>query len=328
MLLRNLGSLGYADYTKLGAIDNESTREYSRRALNPELEQYATEPLVRGTWAADDGESSNALMLWSIRNMLVPTVFSLDSGMDALARAISARVTTRLSHPVTNVTEYDDRVEVTYAQSNDGGERTETFDGAVIATTAKPALQMFPQMDDNHRSLYETARYRGLVTVALGLDRPATDRATYILIPRVEDPDFIAVIADHIKAVGRAPEGKSMFTLLGSHEYLHRSWNRSDEEILADAIACASRYHGDVAPSLEQHRIVRWEEVVPVVDTGRFKLIARFKERLKPTGRVQLASDLDRIPGVNGALVSGMEAAARVVAGARSRRSSPVHVGR
>jgi len=319
MLLRNLGNLGYADYAKLEAVDNESTLAYSRRSLSKELEEYATEPLVRGTWAADDGESSNALMLWSIRNMLVPTVFSLDSGMDALARRIANLVTVKLSHPVTNVTERDDSVEVSYATPDGSGERTESFDGAIIATTAKPALSIFPQMDENHRTLYETARYRGLVTVALGLNRQPTDRATYILVPRVEDADFIAVIADHIKAVGRAPAGKSMYTLLGSHEYLHRSWDRSDEEILADGVACATRYHGgDVAGELEQHRIVRWEEVVPVIDVGRFTKIARFKERLNPSSRVQLASDLDRIPGVNGALVSGMDAAQRIAAGAGS----------
>ena len=321
MLLRNLGNLGYSDYTKLEAIDNESTQEYSSRALSKELEEYATEPLVRGTWAADDRESSNALMLWSIRNMLVPTVFSLDSGMDFLARTIAERVTVKTSHPVVNVTEHDHHVEVTFT-TPDGAEQTEMFDGAIIATTAKPALAMFPQMDANHRMLYESARYRGLVTVALGLNRAPRDRATYILIPRVEDENFIAVIADHIKAIGRAPAGKSMYTLLGSHEYLHRSWDRSDEEILADAIECTTRYHGgDVEGDVEQHRIVRWEEVVPVIDIGRFTKIARFKEGLDPSARVQLASDLDRIPGVNGALVSGWDAAQRIAAGAGAWRA-------
>jgi oxygen-dependent protoporphyrinogen oxidase len=331
MLIRHIGDLGYSDYDKITALDNESTLQYSRRALGRELEQYATEPMVRGTWAADDGESSNALMLWSLRNMMVPTVFSLDSGMDALARRIAGQVQMRLSHPVVNVTDQGAQVEVTYTSPDDGAERTESFDGAIIATTAKPALSMYPQMDANHRSLYETARYRGLVTVALGLDRMPTDKATYILIPRVENPDFIAVIADHIKAVGRVPTGKSMYTLLGSHEYLHRSWERSDDEILSDALDCMRLYHGDVSGSLEAHQIVRWEEVVPVIDTGRFKLIAAFKPGLDPSARVQLASDLDRIPGVNGALVSGLDAAARVLSGRamwRMTSSAPVSVGR
>ena len=317
MLLRNLSNLGYADYDKIVSLDGESTRDYSRRALGRELEDYLTEPLVRGTWAADDGESSNALMLWSIRNMLVPTVFSLDSGMDALARAVAREVPVRLTHAARNVTDRGGHVEVTYAQPA-GGERTDRFDGCVIATTAKPALAIFPQMDANHRTLYESARYRGLITVALGLNRAPTDKATYILIPRVEDPDFIAVIADHIKAVGRVPVGKSMYTVLGSHEYLHRSWQRSDDEVLADAIACTSRYHGDVSGAVEQHQIVRWEEVVPVLDTGRFKLIAAFKHGLNRNARVQFASDLDRIPGVNGAVVSGLEAAQRIAAGSNA----------
>lgn len=331
MLVKHRNDLGYYDYARLAALDNETTREYARRELGPELERYATEPLVRGTWAADDAESSNALMLWSVRNMLVPTVFNLDTGMDALARTIAARVDTRLSTPVTNVTDHGAHVEVTHFC--EGHERTDRFDGCVIATTAKPALAIYPQMDENHRDLYESARYRGLITVALGLSKRAPDEATYILIPECEDPDVIAVIADHIKAAGRVPDGKSMYTLLFSHEYLHANADRSDEDVLADAIACARRYHGDVVDSLEEHAIIRWEEVVPVVDTGRFTRIARFKERLDERARVQFASDLDRIPGVNGALVSGAEAAARILGGpsdpsGRRNQAPPLaHVG-
>lgn len=314
MLLRNADNLGYADYTNIVKLDDESTRDYSRRALGRELEEYATEPLVRGTWAADDGESSNALMLWSIRNMLVPTVFALTSGMDGLVRAIARQVEVRIAHPVNLVTDRGDRVELSYS-TPDGSMQTEHFDGCIIATTAPPALAMFPQMDANHRTLYETARYRGLLTIALGFDCSPSDKATYILLPRVEDPDFIAVIADHHKAAGRVPPGKSMYTVLGSHEYLHRSWDRSDGAVLADAMACVKRYHGNITGKVEQFRINRWREVVPVVDTGRFKLIAEFKKQLDGAARVQFANDLDRIPGVNGALVSGFEAAQRIVAG-------------
>jgi oxygen-dependent protoporphyrinogen oxidase len=316
MLLKNLKHLGYSDYTGIAAVDNETTRSYSRRALTKELEEYATEPLVRGTWAADDGESSNALMLWSVKNMLAPTVWSLDSGMDRLARHIAENVEVRFGQEVENVTDEGTRVEVT------AGGRTESFDGAVIATTAAPALSMFPQMDTNHRTLYENARYRGLITVALGLDRPPADKATYILLPRVEDPDVIAVIADHHKALRRAPSGKSMYTLLFSHEYLHRTRDYSEERIVDEAVACVSRYHGDISGAVEQTMVVRWDEVVPVVGEGAFRRIAAFQDKLDPAARVQFASDLDRIPGVNGALVSGLEAAKRIATN-RSAWTSP-----
>ena len=45
---------------------------------------------------------------------------------------------------------------MSFSAPDASGEQTETFDGAVIATTARPAMAMFPQMDENHRALYET----------------------------------------------------------------------------------------------------------------------------------------------------------------------------
>jgi oxygen-dependent protoporphyrinogen oxidase len=322
---RHRNQLGYNDYAGVAGLDTETVRQYSHRELTPELLAYVTEPLVRGTWAADDYESSNALLLWTIRNMLVPTVFNLDSGCDGLPREIASRLDVRLEHPVGNVTDHGEHVDVTY--SSGGREQTDRFDGCVIATTAGPAVSMYPQMDENHRELYETTRYRGLITVCLGLSRRPSDPATYILLPETEDPNVIAVIADHLKARGRAPAGKAMYTLLFSHEYLHRSKDRSDEDVLADAIACVSRFHGDISDSLEEHFIRRWDEVVPVIDAGRFKRIVRFTQRLDPTARVQFASDLDRIPGLNGALVSGFEAAARMVSGNRSWSSARETIG-
>ena len=38
---------------------------------------------------------------------------------------------------------------------------------------------------------------------------------------------------------------------------------------------------------------MRWPESVPVLDKGRFRLIADFRKKVDPTARVQFASDLD-----------------------------------
>ena len=102
--------------------------------------------------------------------------------------------------------------------------------------------------------------------------------------------------------------------MLLTHEYLERSDDLSDDEVLDYAIATASKYHGDISGDVEETMCVRWPESVPTLDVGRFKRIADFKRNLDPAARVQFASDLDRIPGLNGALVSGQEAAGRVAA--------------
>ena len=321
LLLKHRNNLGYYDYSGINVLDTESTKSFAERELGRELTDYLAEPLVRGTWAADDGESSNALMLWTVRNMLVPTVFNLDSGCDTLARVLAKSSEVRLSTPVSAVRDRGTHVEVTAGLGE--AETTERFDGAVIATTAKRALAIQPDMPAYQREYYESTRYRGLITVCVGLSVRPSDPATYILIPRKEDPDAIAVIADHLKAAGRAPEGKSCYTVLFSHEYLWRNVDKSDDDVIAEAVATISRYHGDVKPFIEETAIKRWEEVVPVVHTGDFTKMNAYKQQIDPTARVQYAGDFDRIPGLNGASVSGSEAAARIVAHHSTWHSTP-----
>jgi oxygen-dependent protoporphyrinogen oxidase len=316
LLLKHRNNLGYYDYSGITVLDTVSTKQFAERELGQELSDYLAEPLVRGTWAADDGESSNALMLWTVRNMLVPTVFNLDSGCDTLARVLAKSSEVRLSTPVTHLSDRGTHVEVTSGVGE--AESTERFDGAIIATTAPRALAIQPDMPAYQREYYASTRYRGLITVCVGLSIAPTDPATYILIPRREDPDAIAVIADHIKAAGRAPAGKSLYTVLFSHEYLWANTDKPDAEVVADAVATISRYHGDITPHIEETAIKRWEEVVPVVHTGDFTKMNTYKQRIDATARVQYAGDFDRIPGLNGAAVSGTEAAARILANHRA----------
>jgi oxygen-dependent protoporphyrinogen oxidase len=63
------------------------------------------------------------------------------------------------------------------------------------------------------------------------------------------------------------------------------------------------------------------------MDKGRFARIADFQKRLDWTSRVQFASDLDRISGLNGALVSGQEAANRIMCALLTPRAQSVLIG-
>lgn len=313
-VIKYRAGLGYDTYDELAEIDTETVRQYSRRALNEELLQYAARPMVSGTWVADDNDTSVALLHWTVRNMLVSHVYNLTTGVVGLPQHLSTLVDTRLSHQVHNVTNENTSVSVTYSEPGGGPQRTDSFDTCVIATTAEPALEIYPQMDENHRGLYETNKYRRLGSIVIGFSGPCEDKATFSMVPPQDDPDIIAVIADHNKAPGRAPVGKSMFTVLLSPEYLDRTDHLLDEVLLDRALEALKRYYGRLPGEIEETAVVRWAESVPAITQGRFRRIADFRKRVDRTSRVQFASDMDRIPGLNGALVSGKEAADRVTA--------------
>jgi protoporphyrinogen oxidase len=322
-VFRYRASLGYDTYDGLAAIDTETVLDYSQRVLNGELARYLSAPLVSGTWVHEDHDTSVALLHWTVRNMLVKSVFNLTSGVAGLPCRLATLVDTRLEHSVVNVTDNGTTVEVTYRAPDSGTERTEDFDTAVIATTAQPAIAMYPQMDDNHRGLYESARYHRLGNVSMGFSARPDDPGTFSMVSPYDDPDTIAVIADHNKAPGRAPAGKGLISVLLSPAYLNRTDDRDDDYLLDHALDRVKYYYGKVPGTLEEHAIMRWPESVPVLGKGRFRLIADFRKKIDRTARVQFASDLDRIPGLNGGLVSGKEAAARVTArfGQRARVS-------
>ncbi|NMO91691.1 NAD(P)/FAD-dependent oxidoreductase [Actinomycetospora sp. TBRC 11914] len=317
-VVKHRKSLGYDSYDDLQDIDNETVREWCRRELNEELLQYVGRPLVSGTWVADDADTSVSLMVWSVRNMLVQNIYNLTSGVVGLPNHLATYVKTRLEHEVTNVTDNGSDVEVTFTAG--GQQQTEHFDTCVIATPVEPAMDIYPQMDTNTREFYQSVSYRKLGSICLGLSERPKDPATYYLVPPVEDPDVIAVIADHNKAPNRAPDHKGLLTVLLSHEYLERSEHLSDDDVLDYAVDRASRYHPKVPSTLEESVVVRWQRSVPTIDRGKFGRISDYNKRLDRFARVQFASDSDRIPGLNGGLVSGLGAAKRLSDAAQSRR--------
>jgi protoporphyrinogen/coproporphyrinogen III oxidase len=317
-VIKHRKSLGYDSYDQLRDIDDETVREWCRRVLNEELLQYVGRPLVSGTWVADDADTSLALMVWSVRNMLVPNIYNLTSGVAGLPNHLATYVKTRLEHEVTNVTDTGTDVEVSYTAA--GGQQTEHFDTCVIATPVEPAMAIYPQMDANTTEFYRSVSYRKLGSICLGLSERPPDPATYYLVPPIEDPDVIAVIADHHKAPNRAPDHKGLLTVLLSHEYLERSEHLSDADVLDYAVDRAARYHPRVPATLEESAVVRWSRSVPTIDRGKFARIADYNRRLDRFARVQFASDTDRIPGLNGGLVSGLGAAVRLSEAARTRR--------
>lgn len=312
-VVRHRRALGYATYDEMAEIDTETVVGYCRRELGEELFRYLGSPLVSGTWVADPMDTSVALLHWTVRNMMVSSVLNLRSGVSALPEELATHVDVRFRHEVANVADNGSRVEVTCVV--DGAEQTEFFDACVIATTAQSALAMYPQMDDNTRDLYASTRYRRLGTVCLGLSERPANPATYCLMPPFEDPDTVMLVADHNKAEGRVPEGKGLITVMLSQHYLDRTDDRPDGDLLDFAVDRASRYYGTrIGDLLQEHALMRWPESVPTMERGRFARIAGYHRRIDRSARVQFASDLDRVAGIDGATASGRDAAARVCA--------------
>ena len=311
-LARHWKDLNYTDASGVAAIDTDTVATYSRRELNEELLDYVASVVVRGPWLSDPSYASVGQLLWTLKNFFKPHFYGLDDGMDALPRAMAARLDdVRLATPVVNVTDAGDRVEVTFVEG--GRERTEEFANAVITTTTGAALAIYPQISGFAREYYESTEYICSVNCHIALTERPSNPATYIMCSPREQPDLCGVIVDHLKANNRCPGDKGMITTFCRHEWCLDNLDTPDEKVIDAVLAFVRPYYGDLSSKVEDYEIGRWRDVVPIMHKGRFKAVDRFMRETDPASRVQLAGDIGPIPGINGALVSGQAAGDRIV---------------
>ena len=311
LLQKHWHNLNYDDATGIAQIDNETVAEYCRRELNEEIYQYLAAVVVRGPWLANPEETSVAQLLWTLKNFFKPYFYGLDSGMDALPRAIARGLDIRLQHKVKLVEDNSNAVEVTFANA-EGQENTETFDRAIITTTTDVALAIYPQMGAVQKAFYQSTEYITSVNTHLGLTERPTNPATYIMCSPKENADLCGVIVDHLKANNRAPANKGHMTIFCRHEWCQAHLDAPDEKVLEQVLSFIKPYYGDLSSKIEEFEIGRWAQVVPIMKPGRFKDIVRYQNAIDATARVQFAGDLAPIGGVNAALVSGQKAAKRI----------------
>jgi protoporphyrinogen oxidase len=306
---RHWKDLNYEDAAGIARIDTDTVEEWCRRELNQDVLDYVAAVVVRGPWLSDPSYASVGQLLWTLKNFFVPYFYGLDGGMAQLPEAMAERlVDVRLSTPVLNVTDTGSGVEVTTELG------TETFDSAVLTTTAQTALDLYPQMSGVAREHYASTEYICSVNTHLALSRRPENPATYIMCSPREQPDLCGVIVDHLKARNRVPEGKGMLTAFCRHEWCLEHLDAPQEQIVDAVLGFLEPYYGDLSDTVEDVEVGRWRNVVPIMRKGRFKSVDRFMKATDPRDRVQLAGDLGPIPGVNAALVSGTEAGARIAA--------------
>ena len=287
---RNQKHLGYGDSSGIAALDTESVADYCSRELNEELHEYVAGMMVRGTWLSETHESSVGLLLWTLKNVGAPGLHGLIGGNVILPRRLVENLDVRLGHTVTNVAADGDGAVITY--ENESGAHTERVASCIVTTPADQAVAIYPQMPAVQRALYDGIEYTALVNVGLGLAKRPDVAAAYILVAPCESAELIGVIADHVKAPGRAPDDKGLITITldGRSDWARKHAGEPDQVFIDKALDLVRPYYGDLSDAVEEHLVARWSQVVPVNAPGYFKRIAAYEQSIDARDPVQFAA--------------------------------------
>lgn len=313
MLRKRAAALDFEDHSRLLELDTgESFAEFARaNSLTRYLQQAGELDLncftAGGSHQVGAAYGMALLWLWTID----PATRSVSprQGIGALAKALRDACASfvRVGTPVRRIVLEDGTARAVVTGS---GERIEA-DAVICATTASTAARILPDLPEELHAVLERVSYSACLYVAVGLDENILAKGSHAALFPPGSPTFLTMVTNLAAiAPDAAPPGKTLVHALVIDEHARSFFALSDDEISRRVIEEMRRFF----PAMPQHplfaRVYRWPEAICLSPGGMLRDMQAMRSRLDRSVRgLFLAGDYTRLPSLNGAIKSGVEAA-------------------
>jgi oxygen-dependent protoporphyrinogen oxidase len=313
-LWRSGDTLGYDTISSATRFDGISGAEYGATRLNPELMDYVVEPTMRTLYLNNAEEGSLVEFLWCMKNLSAPASFCLKGGMDRLAVELAARLDVRFGATVQHVSEDDGHARVLWTDAQ-GDAHDDQADACILAADGKVIAGLIGGSLTQRQGAYlANMRYSVSVNLHFGLRCDPGVSALIVQIPKPLDKSLAALVMDHLKGPGRAPQGKGLVSAFFDTGWGQRMINAPDDVVFADAIARIERIIPGFSGMIELRHIERWRHAATITEPGQCVKLAGFEADQRPGAKVILASDLFAPSSVNTCVTQGERAARMAMA--------------
>lgn len=299
-LCRAWGRIDYVSMAQLAAWDHETVADYALRELGEDIHDYVVGPIIRGNTLNTTRSAPAGELLWMLRQYAQPCVYGFDRGLNFLAETLAGNVPVVLHTTVRRVAVEARGVVIT--AEREGGAFTERFDGCVIGLPPGPLQALLPDLDARQRRFLDAIKPLPSINVHLGLGRKPDRQETFILPPEPEQPDLTTIVQDHLKAPGRAPDGKGVISLFFRDSWTQAHSQVGDEQIIGKALRMAEPFLGDLSGDVETAVVQRWPYSIIKSEVGLYRAMAGYEAAIDHDSRLQVGAEF---------LSLGMEAAVR-----------------
>ena len=314
---RRRSDLLAADYAGLLDLDvgGESFAAYALRHGGPEMVAEVCDPLaVSVVLARPDriGALFGVRSLWNALGSPFQTFRNPEQGVGAFAAALGEACAdfTLLSRPVEEVAVRDGAVHGVVA--DDGLHRA---DAVICATTATTARRIIPSLPEDVSGALAQVTYSSSCHVVLGVEGHPLAPGVYLMLFPTESGFRLASVGDATVAAPRsAPEGNGLVHAYYPEQHTGELFPLDDAEITRQCIEEVRR----AVPAMPREplfsRVYRWNEAVCLSPGGTLTAMHRLRSASVPgADGLFLAGEYTDIPGVEGALRSGVTAAENVL---------------
>jgi protoporphyrinogen/coproporphyrinogen III oxidase len=304
--------LCFEDVSKGHEWDDESAETYALRRLNPELNDYFVDPILRALVVGRSKYVSKLELLNSLDGLMGTEIMATRGGLETLPKGLAEVLDVQYQCTATRVRDEGDSVTVSYIDDT-GAEHCLQADGCVLATLLPQAVEIYPECEFLVKPLSEELHYVPGICVHLGYAKQTRSKALMVLLSTREVPDITLIWLDHNKVDDRAPEGHSLFYFYYDDAVAGQAAGKSEADLIQQCSDLIEGLFPEIAGSRDMTNIVKWDAAVPLPATGIYKRMHQVRQNLDGHGgRVQLAGDYLSCVGQNTAVHYGNEAAKKL----------------
>ena len=305
--------LDFDEHTRMLDLDtDQSFAEFARANSFSRYLRQAGE-LDLNCFTAGNSEQVGAayakalLWLWSI-NPATRSYFPRQ-GIGTLAKALTDACSNliRVSTPVERIILQDGRARGVVTAS---GEKIDA-DAVICATTATAAAQIMPELPGELRAVLEGVSYSSCCNIAFGLDANILADGSHAGLFPPGSPTFLTMVTNLAAMTPEAaPPGKTLVHALVIDEHARALFALDNDEIVRRVTEEMRRFFPAMPENPLFAKVYRWPEAICLSPGGMLRGVHDMCARLQECTRgLFLAGDYTRLPSLNGALKSGIEAA-------------------
>ena len=313
MLRKRAEDFDFEDHTRMLDLDTEESFADFTRANS--FSRYLKEAgeLDLNCFTAGSSEDVGAayamalLWLWTINPATRHCLPRRGIGVLAEALVDACAGLIRVSTPVARIILEDGRARGVVTA---GGETIEA-DAVICATTASAAANILPDLPGEFRGVLERVRYSSCCNIAFGLDANILADGSHAGLFPPGAPTFLTMVTNlaHLTPEA-APPGKTLVHAVVVAEQARALFALGDDEIARRVTEEMRRFFPAMPERPLFTRVYRWPEALCLMPGGMLRELHDLRTRLPERVRgLFLAGDYTRLPSLNGAIKSGIEAA-------------------
>ncbi len=313
-VVRHRKSLDLHGFHKAHRLDTRSITEYARQELNDDVLEYVFQPAVSGVCYWTPEHTSQAMLFMLLRAVPGMKLCTLRGGLGQLPEAMAADLAVHVNTEVRSVTRNASGA-YTIQTHNHGEERTFVADGVVCAVPATLVPALFPELHAQQRAFFEAIDYSATTITAIGMKRRLPSDLYGLFFPRREAEYLTVANIESARHRDHIPHGHDVIMLYPSGPASQSLLGQDDATIHALLRAELRRVCPAYDPGGDEifYRVFRWPQALPLFDVGHFKRLKAFADGAIEPDRVVFAGDYLGGPFIEGAITSGLQAAARLL---------------